>query len=52
MYGQQTTIQRTQRFKVGDFCFAKVRGYVEWPCYIVSIEHQHAWVKFFNSGLL
>lgn len=46
-------VQRAKpSFQVGDYCFAKVKGFVEWPGYVVSIENQHAWIRFFNSGQL
>lgn len=34
---------------VGDFCFAKVRGYAPWPAYVTKIQKNVIWVKFFNS---
>ncbi|XP_031639986.1 uncharacterized protein LOC116351971 [Contarinia nasturtii] len=36
---------------VGTFCFAKVRGYSEWPAIITSIKNpNHVWLRFFNSN--
>lgn len=36
--------------EVGNFCFAHVRGYSEWPAIITAIKKpNHVWVKFFNS---
>lgn len=36
--------------EIGTFCFAKVRGYPEWPAFVTSIKKpNHIWVKFFNS---
>lgn len=36
---------------VGDMCFAKVRGYCEWPALVIGVENMATEVKFFNSGL-
>lgn len=35
---------------IGDFCFAKVRGYPPWPAFVEKIEKPIVWVKFFNSN--
>lgn len=35
---------------IGDFCFAKVRGYAPWPAVVDKIEKPIVWVKFFNSN--
>lgn len=35
--------------KIGDSCFAKVRGYAEWPGICLQVEDGHVWVKFFNA---
>lgn len=35
---------------VGEFCFAKVRGYAEWPARVESIDGNHALVTFFNPS--
>lgn len=42
-------LQIKDNFQVGDFVFAKVRGYVEWPSYIIDLDEKFVWVKFFNS---
>lgn len=34
----------------GDLCFAKVRGYSEWPAIVIGVEGKTIEVKFFNSG--
>lgn len=37
--------------EIGDFCFAKVRGYSEWPAVITDIKNSKQFcVKFFNSS--
>lgn len=43
---------------VGDFCFAKIKGFAPWPAVVSKIENtgKHikktiVWVEFFNSGL-
>lgn len=33
---------------VGDFCFAKVRGWKPWPGNVMKIENSIIWVKFYN----
>lgn len=36
--------------RIGDFVFAKVRGFSEWPAVVTQIKHpNHVWVDFFNS---
>lgn len=44
--------QTRKVFKKGDLCFAKVKGFVEWPGLIIALEEKIAWVKFFNSNQL
>lgn len=38
--------------KVGDLCYGKIRGHLEWPCHVLSvdIEKKFAWVEFFNAA--
>lgn len=43
-----TTSSKT--FKVGELCFAKVRGWKEWPGFVTSLGENFAWVNFFNSN--
>lgn len=38
------------QLNIGDFCFAKVRGYCEWPAIVVDVDKTTIEVKFFNSG--
>lgn len=33
---------------IGDFCFAKVRGWKPWPGNVIKIEHSTIWVKFYG----
>lgn len=35
---------------VGDLCFAKVRGFVEWPAIVKEVYDGGVWVDFFNSN--
>lgn len=60
--GQKSKSNRQKRSKlqlakqrimpeVGDFCFAHVRGYSEWPAVVTGIKTpSQVWVKFFNSS--
>lgn len=34
----------------GDLCFAKVRGYVEWPALVIEAHVNFAWVRFFGAA--
>lgn len=43
-------VDRNAMPKIGEFIFAKVRGYAEWPATVTEIKApNHVWVKFFNS---
>lgn len=38
-----------QRPAIGDICFVKIRGFVEWPAIVMAVAEDGALVKFFNA---
>lgn len=36
---------------VGDLCYGKIKGYVEWPAVVTDVQKKFAWVKFFNASM-
>lgn len=50
VHGCQLISKCTPMPREGDFCLAKVRGFVEWPSTIRRIENRVAIVDFFGAN--
>lgn len=50
VHGQKSMAKYRPMPEKGQFCFAKIRGYVEWPSVISLIEGRIAVVMFFGAN--